>query len=190
MCPSLSWPQLPPLLLTLHTPSNLLQCDSVTWHEEADCRPFAATPSCNEYRTGWVVHTAIASYDTSISTGRHASRDAPWRLSLPVFVPTADPRQAQLGPLPRKGMCSNYLSRTVVGTDAIRLSVRTSSFRLPKDLGAAPIIMVGPGTGISPMLGFLQVNTLNQHNAAQSDVQMHLTSAWTVLRHTHPRCWA
>ncbi|KAG5192610.1 nitric oxide synthase [Tribonema minus] len=66
----------------------------------------------------------------------------------------------------RKGMCSNYLSSTVAGKDTIRLSIRTSSFRLPQDMSGAPVIMVGPGTGISPMLGFLQAREVAAKGAA------------------------
>jgi sulfite reductase alpha subunit-like flavoprotein len=62
----------------------------------------------------------------------------------------------------RKGICSNYLAGTTAGaengqsfTGFVRLGVNTSSFRLPSEM-TSPVIMVGPGTGISPMMGFLQ----------------------------------
>ncbi|MEM7519777.1 MAG: cytochrome P450 [Pseudomonadota bacterium] len=55
-----------------------------------------------------------------------------------------------------KGVCSNYLAETAV-PGMIQASVRATSdgFHLPQD-PAAPIIMVGPGTGIAPFRGFLQ----------------------------------
>ncbi|KAK7803343.1 hypothetical protein U0070_006174 [Myodes glareolus] len=74
---------------------------------------------------------------------------------------------------PRKGLCTGWLATLVApflqpNTEAphtdrpdalapeILISPRaTHSFRLPDD-PSAPIIMVGPGTGIAPFIGFLQ----------------------------------
>jgi len=68
----------------------------------------------------------------------------------------------------RFGVCSNFLSRSTTVeepsehasgawnvTNFVRMRVNTSTFRLPPDM-TSPVIMIGPGTGISPMLGFLQ----------------------------------
>jgi sulfite reductase alpha subunit-like flavoprotein len=56
----------------------------------------------------------------------------------------------------RPGLCSNYLAGLdPVKGDSARVAVRTSTFRPPADL-ATPMIMVGPGTGLSPLIGFLQ----------------------------------
>jgi cytochrome P450/NADPH-cytochrome P450 reductase len=55
-----------------------------------------------------------------------------------------------------KGICSNYLAGRRAG-ETIQATVRETKagFRLPDD-AAAPIIMVGPGTGLAPFRGFLQ----------------------------------
>jgi sulfite reductase alpha subunit-like flavoprotein len=56
-----------------------------------------------------------------------------------------------------KGVCSNYLARLNAMHDRARVTIRTSSFRGPKDIVNTPMIMVGAGTGLAPMMGFLQV---------------------------------
>ncbi|WP_157579285.1 nitric oxide synthase oxygenase [Spirosoma montaniterrae] len=56
----------------------------------------------------------------------------------------------------RPGLCSNYLAGLSPEQKAtVRLSVRTSGFR-PPQRPDAPMILVGPGTGLSPFIGFLQ----------------------------------
>ncbi|MBW4513162.1 MAG: nitric oxide synthase oxygenase [Scytonematopsis contorta HA4267-MV1] len=54
----------------------------------------------------------------------------------------------------RQGLCSNYLAGLEPGTQ-VRIGVRTSSFRPPSDPEAV-MLMVGPGTGVSPLIAFLQ----------------------------------
>jgi len=59
-----------------------------------------------------------------------------------------------------KGVCSNFLAGRAVG-DRVLVSVKDAGalFRLPPQLPDAPpvpVIMVGPGTGLAPMMGFLQ----------------------------------
>ncbi|XP_061096578.1 methionine synthase reductase [Conger conger] len=69
-------------------------------------------------------------------------------------------------PVGRRGVCTGWLSdlvSPVLGSTAgshvppkVSVSLRTNvSFRLPCD-PAVPIIMVGPGTGVAPFIGFLQ----------------------------------
>jgi sulfite reductase alpha subunit-like flavoprotein/nitric oxide synthase oxygenase domain/subunit/hemoglobin-like flavoprotein len=56
----------------------------------------------------------------------------------------------------RAGLCSNYLASLEPQTgETVRLVVRTSNFRPPVD-PQAPMLLVGPGTGLSPLVGFLQ----------------------------------
>ncbi|EDX83393.1 Nitric oxide synthase, oxygenase domain protein [Synechococcus sp. PCC 7335] len=54
----------------------------------------------------------------------------------------------------RQGLCSNYLAGLSEG-DLVRIETHTSDFRPPND-PSAPLLMVGPGTGISPLIAFLQ----------------------------------
>ena len=57
--------------------------------------------------------------------------------------------------LPCKGVCSTYLAERVRPGQKVRVFVHPSSrFGLPAD-NAAPIIMVGPGTGVAPFRAFL-----------------------------------
>lgn len=54
----------------------------------------------------------------------------------------------------RQGLCSNYLAGLELGS-SVRIGVLTSAFRPPTD-SQAPILMVGPGTGVSPLIAFLE----------------------------------
>jgi len=68
----------------------------------------------------------------------------------------------------RQGLCSNYLAELERGAK-VRLNVRTSSFRPPSDPDA-PMLMVGPGTGVSPLIAFLQQRfVLSQQGQQLSD---------------------
>lgn len=54
----------------------------------------------------------------------------------------------------KEGVCSTQLGALKTGGRAI-VFVRESAFRLPKKL-SAPVIMVGPGTGIAPFRAFVE----------------------------------
>uniref|UniRef100_A0A8C8CHB6 Methionine synthase reductase n=1 Tax=Oncorhynchus tshawytscha TaxID=74940 RepID=A0A8C8CHB6_ONCTS len=65
-------------------------------------------------------------------------------------------------PVGRRGLCTGWLSDLVdpilvlATADHVHVCVRQNcSFRLPSDL-SKPFIMIGPGTGVAPFIGFLQ----------------------------------
>ena len=53
---------------------------------------------------------------------------------------------------PRRGLCSTWLSRLVCGA-RVPVRVRPGTLRLPP--APAPLVMVGPGTGVAPFRSFL-----------------------------------
>lgn len=57
----------------------------------------------------------------------------------------------------RPGLCSHYLAGLRPGAPeaTVQVELRRSDFRLPED-PLAPLVLVGPGTGISPLVGFLE----------------------------------
>jgi sulfite reductase (NADPH) flavoprotein alpha-component len=54
----------------------------------------------------------------------------------------------------RKGVCSTHLADAAPGAQVPIFVQRTAHFRPPAD-PATPMIMIGPGTGVAPFLGFL-----------------------------------
>src|SRR4029078_1534067 len=71
-----------------------------------------------------------------------------------------------------KGICSNYLAGRRAG-EPIHATVRETKagFRLPDD-PTAPIIMIGPGTGLAPFRGFLQERAAPAHGRAGARAAM------------------
>jgi sulfite reductase (NADPH) flavoprotein alpha-component len=61
----------------------------------------------------------------------------------------------QVGDKVRKGVCSTFLADRAEGIPVPVFLQPSKTFRLPAD-SAAPIIMVGPGTGVAPFRAFLQ----------------------------------
>lgn len=66
----------------------------------------------------------------------------------------------------RDGVCSSYLLRCPVGTRLrVLLKDTRSSFRLPPD-PATPVILIGPGTGLAPLRGFIEERAAQRRDGA------------------------
>ncbi|MGS2586665.1 molybdopterin-dependent oxidoreductase [Streptomyces hebeiensis] len=74
----------------------------------------------------------------------------PGRISLTVSVVRYDSRRG----VPRKGVASGFLADAEPGSPVPVHVRRSAHFRPPAD-PATPMVMVGPGTGVAPFLGFL-----------------------------------
>ena len=65
---------------------------------------------------------------------------------------------------PRQGVCSPFLADAEPGTPVPVALRRSPHFRPPAD-PSTPMVMVGPGTGVAPFLGFLDERRARGHRA-------------------------
>ncbi|MFF3713640.1 molybdopterin-dependent oxidoreductase [Streptomyces phaeochromogenes] len=84
----------------------------------------------------------------------------PHLVSLTVSVV----RYENLGGRVRGGVCSPFLADAEPGTPVPVFVQRSPHFRPPAD-PATPMVMVGPGTGVAPFVGFLQERRALGHRA-------------------------
>ncbi|MEU4930068.1 bifunctional nitrate reductase/sulfite reductase flavoprotein subunit alpha [Streptomyces yokosukanensis] len=84
----------------------------------------------------------------------------PHLVSLTVSVV----RYENLAGRPRQGVCSPFLADAEPGTPVPVRVQRAPHFRPPAD-PAAPAVMVGPGTGVAPFVGFLEERRARGHRA-------------------------
>ncbi|MER7476339.1 bifunctional nitrate reductase/sulfite reductase flavoprotein subunit alpha [Streptomyces sp. NPDC126510] len=84
----------------------------------------------------------------------------PHRVSLTVSVV----RYESLRGRARGGVCSPYLADAEPDTEVPVFVQRSPHFRPPAD-ASTPMIMVGPGTGVAPFVGFLQERRALGHRA-------------------------
>ncbi len=84
----------------------------------------------------------------------------PHRVSLTVSVVRYENRHGR----PRKGVCSPFLADAEPGAEVPVFVQRAPRFRPPAD-PTTPMVMVGPGTGVAPFLGFLEERRALGHRA-------------------------
>ncbi|MFE5814827.1 molybdopterin-dependent oxidoreductase [Streptomyces sp. NPDC056479] len=84
----------------------------------------------------------------------------PHSVSLTVSVV----RYENLHGRPRGGVCSPFLADAESATEVPVFVQRSPHFRPPAD-AATPMVMVGPGTGVAPFVGFLQERRALGHKA-------------------------
>ncbi|WP_086765036.1 bifunctional nitrate reductase/sulfite reductase flavoprotein subunit alpha [Streptomyces bobili] len=84
----------------------------------------------------------------------------PHLVSLTVSVV----RYENLAGRPRQGVCSPFLADAEPGTGVAVHVQRSPHFRPPAD-PATPMVMVGPGTGVAPFVGFLEERRARGHRA-------------------------
>ncbi|MGW6709930.1 molybdopterin-dependent oxidoreductase [Streptomyces sp. NPDC054956] len=82
----------------------------------------------------------------------------PHQVSLTVSVV----RYQNVNGRPRKGVCSPFLADAAPGAEVPVLVRRSPHFRPPADPDA-PMVMVGPGTGVAPFVGFLEERRARGH---------------------------
>ncbi|XP_046573370.1 methionine synthase reductase-like [Haliotis rubra] len=117
----------------------------------------------------------------------------PNRLSIAfniVCIPATDGRSA-----PRKGVCTGWLDTVTMTTQIqdgcqekegnnlkIPIFTRTNQhFRCPEDI-SVPIILIGPGTGVAPFIGFLQHRAW-QRSQSEADKSYGQTCLFYGCRH-------
>ncbi|MFE7444120.1 sulfite reductase flavoprotein subunit alpha, partial [Streptomyces chartreusis] len=84
----------------------------------------------------------------------------PHSVSLTVSVV----RYENLHGRPRGGVCSPFLADAGADTEVPVFVQRSPHFRPPAD-ASTPMVMVGPGTGVAPFVGFLQERRALGHRA-------------------------
>ncbi|MGW7440693.1 molybdopterin-dependent oxidoreductase [Streptomyces sp. NPDC054849] len=84
----------------------------------------------------------------------------PCQVSLTVSVV----RYENVHGRPRKGVCSPFLADAAPDAAVPLFVQRSPHFRPPADPGT-PMVMVGPGTGVAPFIGFLEERRARGHRA-------------------------
>ncbi|KAJ2417423.1 hypothetical protein H4218_001000 [Coemansia sp. IMI 209128] len=82
-----------------------------------------------------------------------------WRFAFNVveYCITVEGSDVSTLPLRRRGVCTPWLERLPRGQRILVAKRRNvNEFRMPTGLDARPVVMVGPGTGVAPFIGFLE----------------------------------
>ncbi|CAF2086670.1 unnamed protein product [Rotaria magnacalcarata] len=82
----------------------------------------------------------------------------------------------------RFGVCTNWLNKIDIGTKVLIQTRISQHFRLPLTLDT-PLIMIGPGTGVAPFVGFLDHLYLSSQSISGFDVNNLNTWLFYGCRH-------
>jgi sulfite reductase (NADPH) flavoprotein alpha-component len=129
-------------------------------------------------RWSWGRQAVDLAAECGIRAGAQAWADVLGRLQPRLYSisssPLTDPHLVSLtvsvvryenpGGRPRQGVCSPFLADAGPGTPVPVRVQRSPHFRPPAD-PATPAVMVGPGTGIAPFIGFLEERRARGHRA-------------------------
>ncbi|KAJ2866399.1 hypothetical protein GGH94_001590 [Coemansia aciculifera] len=101
----------------------------------------------------------LAPRSYSICNAPTATTDS-WRFAFNVVeycIQVEGPDASSMLPLRRRGVCTPWLERLPCAQRILVAKRRNvSEFRMPAGPDQRPIIMVGPGTGVAPFIGFLE----------------------------------
>jgi sulfite reductase alpha subunit-like flavoprotein len=93
-----------------------------------------------------------------------SNRSDPTKVSISVGVVHVETSEGIM----IHGVCSNYLARLDPKKDRAKVLIHHSNFRGPKSI-TAPVVLVGAGTGLAPMMGFIQDRAYDVAAAGDSE---------------------
>ncbi|KAJ2816508.1 hypothetical protein FBU31_006550, partial [Coemansia sp. 'formosensis'] len=102
---------------------------------------------------------APRSYSICNAPNAAAAAADTWRFAFNVveYCIQVEGPDATTLPLRRRGVCTPWLERLLYGQRILVAKRRnTSEFRMPAAPDQRPVIMIGPGTGVAPFIGFLE----------------------------------
>jgi sulfite reductase alpha subunit-like flavoprotein len=141
---------------------------------EFECQPQSMATSAP---TPAPAHTGIdTDTDTDTDTGTGSSSGHRVDVLLHQSAPRVDlcvglvRHKTPWGHL-RLGVCSSWLCAASPGHTRVRLWLRVGSFRTPKD-PRAPLLLVGPGTGVAPMRAAMWERIAQQQQQQQQQQQL------------------
>ncbi|KAH9639089.1 hypothetical protein HF086_009058 [Spodoptera exigua] len=123
--------------------------DWISFHYPHLAEVFAQFPSCRPQAS--LLATLLSPLQPRFYSISSSLLAHPQRVHVTVAVVVYRTQNGE-GPV-HYGVCSNYLKSLQPGDEIMAFIRHKSSFHMPKDI-SAPLILVGPGTGIAPFRGF------------------------------------